>query len=124
LYASAGNCQDVHERQVTVKKGDGQRSGQAAQTGQAGQQISAQVSPNPVSNGKFNIEVHLAKAAPVKVDIVNISSGNRWRYPHPLTGKGKTDYSWQLDIPQLTHGVYAVRIQTTTAQKIVKVVVE
>lgn len=124
LYASAGNCQDVHERQVTVKKGDGQRSGQAAQTGHAGQQISAQVSPNPVSNGKFNIEVHLAKAAPVKVDIVNISSGNRWRYPHPLTGKGKTDYNWQLDIPQLTHGVYAVRIQTPTAQKIVKVVVE
>ncbi|EAY24462.1 T9SS type A sorting domain-containing protein [Microscilla marina] len=121
LYASLGGCQDVFERQVTVVKPEGKRF---AQAGKASQKITAQVSPNPVSNGKINIGVSLAQTAPVSVEIFNISSGNRWRYPQPIKGSGKTDYHWSLHIPEMTQGVYVVRIQTPTSQKMVKVVVE
>ncbi|WP_299461309.1 T9SS type A sorting domain-containing protein [uncultured Microscilla sp.] len=121
LYASLGGCQDVFERQVTVVKAEDKR---LAQSGKAGQQITAQVSPNPVTGGKVNIAVSLAQAAPVSVEIFNISSGNRWRYPHPIQGSGKTDYHWSLHIPEMTQGVYVVRVQTPTEQKMLKVVVK
>ncbi|EAY26364.1 T9SS type A sorting domain-containing protein [Microscilla marina] len=121
LYASLGGCQDVFERQVTVVKPEGKRF---AQAGKASQKITAQVSPNPVTGGKVNIGVSLAQAAPVSVEIFNISSGNRWRYKQPIKGSGKTDYHWSLHIPEMTQGVYVVRVQTPTSQKMLKVVVK
>ncbi|EAY24685.1 hypothetical protein M23134_02995 [Microscilla marina ATCC 23134] len=121
LYASLGGCQDVFERQVTVVKAEDKRF---AQSGKAGQQITAQVSPNPVTGGKVNIAVSLAQAAPVSVEIFNISSGNRWRYKQPIKGSGQTDYHWLLHIPEMTQGVYVVRVQTPTSQKMLKVVVK
>ncbi|WP_299459363.1 T9SS type A sorting domain-containing protein [uncultured Microscilla sp.] len=121
LYASLGGCQDVFERQVTVVKAEDKRF---AQSGKAGQQITAQVSPNPVTGGKIKIAVSLTQAASVSVEIFNISSGNRWRYKQPIQGSGKTDYHWSLHIPEMTQGVYVVRVQTPTSQKMLKVVVK
>ena len=125
LYASAGNCQDVYTHQITIRERDGQRAGngQAAQTGQNAQQIQAQVSPNPVSDGKFKITVDLAFEASVKVEMFSLSTGKRWRLPTPLQGTGQTHYQWTLDMPELTYGTYAVRIQTPAKQEIIKVVV-
>jgi len=125
LYASAGNCQDVYEQQITVTDPDGQRTGnaQAAQTGNNGQRIQAQVSPNPVSNGKFKITVDLAQKEAVKVEVFSLSTGKRFRLPQPLQGSGQTHYEWTLEMPSLTYGTYAVRVQTPNGQKIVKVVI-
>ncbi len=125
LYASAGNCQDVYEQQITVTKADGQRTGsaQVAQTGSNGQKIQAQVSPNPVSNGRFKVTIDLAQKEAVKVEVFSLSTGKRWRLPQPLQGKGQTHYEWTLEVPELTYGTYAVRVQTATKQEIVKVVV-
>ncbi|OJJ19681.1 hypothetical protein BKI52_19305 [marine bacterium AO1-C] len=125
LYASAGNCQDVYEQQITVTEADGQRRGnaQAAQTGSSGHHIQAQVSPNPVSEGKFKITVDLALEASVKAEVFSLSTGKRWRLPQPLQGSGQTHYEWTLEMPELTYGTYAVRVQTPHGQKIVKVVI-